>query len=100
MIKQLEILEGIRLVIKTQRKNGFIGSDDYIASLIYNNLHSQGVVIKVGGGVPELEHLVYLKAGITKDEDLSSFAKAIEVRTKSMMLKAGYTQTEPLIKEE
>ena len=40
-------MEGIRLVIETQRKNGFIGSDDYIASLIYNNLHSQGVVIRV-----------------------------------------------------
>ena len=37
--------------------------------------------------LPELEHVGYLRLGITCDADLITFAKAIELRTRRVILK-------------
>lgn len=44
--------------------------------------------------LPKLDHPQYFKAGITSDEDLLTFAKTIELETKTAILKAGFMQEE------
>jgi len=57
---------------------------------ILKYLHSQGVVIKVAGELPWIEHPKYFKEGIRSDQDLETFAKTIELQVRTEVVKAGY----------
>ncbi len=69
------------------------------AGFILAYLHSDDVAIKVKSELPELVSKFYLDGRITKEGDLRKFAKAVELETKTVMLKAGYKATVPLIEE-
>lgn len=94
MIKQEEIREGIAI----QSYGTHVGEVDNrkhyeLADKVIQFLHSQGVVLKVEGELPEMKDIIL---GATWEEQRNvSYSQS-----QQDMLKAGYEATEPLIEED
>jgi hypothetical protein len=87
MATREEIREGIRAVLQAPLPRGVEDSLEYFTDLMVRYLHSHDVMLKVERKPPRLAR--------GEDPSLYTFQEGIDC-----MLKAGYSATEPLIKEE
>ncbi len=89
---QEEIREGIyNIILDCEEPDGV--DANRAVQLITQYLHSQGVVLKVEGKLPEIVFPMH----IGSDSPIGHIAREWHKKTQEDMLEAGYVKTEPLI---